>query len=646
MLGFGSAGQADGFGGGGPSFTQADNFIDEAFGGSSARLFSEGGGGNEDLFGPLSEEEANHLARTFEQARGPDGFVPAEEGRHQLQRTGLNDHMLQNIWNLSDLDRDGRLSLREFVCALHIAEQARRGRRLPTEVRPEQQERLARSVEGFLAGLLEGGPEAAKHPRHEDFSTVDTAPSEVPGGHRKGRTRKHQDGDRSDTDRGFSSGLEFDSTLGARRSEGPADSELSTFASRGGARGSGLGLDSPSAQGQPLRGRESAARALGPTAEGTEGLGPPASRGGLGQLASVFELVARLDAGGELRRLSSEVLEERRELERQLSRRREFERQLRESRGQLDALREERRQVEGDTAAAQRRIAHLQDELGFVEREVRAAEEELRALRESSGLSGEGRRGPAPYSSAEDERRDVISKVRAERELLQRDQKGIEELRVRLDDIFKQKLDAQLVQQSLLEKQRQSEQDRGLMLTAIEAERGKLSAMRAERIKLWEERSLLEREMMDIAQERWLAENQAAPERRHAEAPRGPGVPQPGALQASQAEAQRPRGVRQEDLPPAVVFGGLPEERDGPCGGIAGLGSGLRRPTGDGFLRSDAYRPEAQVRDRGMGVARADTRGVRNDGGSTSGGWYSFGGGSPAGLSTRSQHTATFGGSS
>merc|ERR1712204_55753 len=104
-------------------------------------------------------------------------------------------------------------------------------------------------------------------------------------------------------------------------------------------------------------------------------------------------------------------------------------------------------------------------------------------------------------------RRDMVSKMRSERELLQKDQRSIDEIRLRLNGIFKEKLDAQAMQQSLLEKQRQTEQDRGLMLTAIEAERSKLSAMCAERLRLWEERSALEREMTNILQERWLAEH-------------------------------------------------------------------------------------------------------------------------------------------
>merc|ERR1719384_937349 len=148
-------------------------------------------------------------------------------------------------------------------------------------------------------------------------------------------------------------------------------------------------------------------------------------------------------------------------------------------------------------------------------------------LREANGGSlQDHRRGPASYSSAEEERRDIVSKMRAERELLQKDQRSIEEIRYKLNGIFKEKLDAQAMQQSLLEKQRQTEQDRGLMLTAIEAERSKLSAMCAERLRLWEERSALEREMTELDQERLLSGDQGGG---HRSVPRVGSVPVAGA---------------------------------------------------------------------------------------------------------------------
>jgi len=252
--------------------------------------------------------------------------------------------------------------------------------------------------------------------------------------------------------------MDFDSH-GGRRSE---DRYLGYDEDRRGIREvghAGLGFDAPGELGR--RGRDPTPRSKGDDfvtqrkhgADGARAVPEPGA--GLGQLASVFEVVARLDATGELRRLSREVLEERKNLEQHLARRREVELKLQESRGQVEGLREERRRVETESSAAQRHAAHLQDELGFVEREVKDAEEDLNSLRESADLSRAQRHGPAPYSSPEEERRDVLSKVRAEKELLQRDQRSIEELRVKLEQVFKEKLDAEFMALNLeLERER------------------------------------------------------------------------------------------------------------------------------------------------------------------------------------------------
>jgi len=229
---------------------------------------------------------------------------------------------------------------------------------------------------------------------------------------------------------------------------------------------------------------------------------------GLGQLAAVFDVLSRLESSGELKRLSREVLEERQELEAQLAQRRDLEHKLQKTRSDVDDLRQQHRKVEIGSLVAQRKISHLQDELASLQVEARQAEDDLAALREESGhgpRAGLANFG-SPYTSAEKERRDILTKARAEREFLHTDQRSIQELRSRLEDIFALKKEAQIQQQALLEKQRQAEQDRGLMLTAIEAERGKLSKLRAERIKLCEERGGLEHDIAAITQ-RELAAN-------------------------------------------------------------------------------------------------------------------------------------------
>lgn len=445
------------------------------------------------------------MARTFERSSGADGFVDLSEGQRLLRRAGVQEHQLPNVWELSDLDRDRRLSLREFVCAMSLAEQVRRGQALPVEVRPEQQEAMAAGVERLLQQGAVRGKESADVP--------------------------------------FSTGT------------------------------------------------------LGPTASGR--LAPETP---LGQMAQVLKLVARVDPSGELQRLSREVLAERQQLEQQLAHRRSLEEQLREARGRLDEASELKRKSAVEAAAAQKRIAQMQDELVFVTREVNGAEEDLKSLRQASGQEKEPRSRalPAPYTDPEEERRDVLSKVRAERELLMKDQKAIEELREQLSEIFRLKHEAQSQQQALLEQQRQCEQDRSLMLTAIEAERSKLMAARAERLRIWKERSDLEKQLQDVDQERLLVSRQVPgrniPEKRPdpMERPVGKGVPHetvPSVVSGMDPARWAPQSTPSTGFSaPKHWYVPQHEEAIPALGGVQGL------PAGDG------------------GSRRRDHRGIRADG--------------------------------
>mmetsp|Transcript_32318 Transcript_32318/g.72589 ORF Transcript_32318/g.72589 Transcript_32318/m.72589 type:complete len:341 (-) Transcript_32318:114-1136(-) len=261
----------------------------------------------------------------------------------------------------------------------------------------------------------------------------------------------------------------------------------------------------------------------------------------LGRLATVLKLVSRAGADVELRRLCDEVLDERKRLESQLRRRRELEEALRAAKGRLDEVQERRRSVEVESAAAKRRISHLQDELVFVNREVKAVEEDLEALRQACGMGDkEMRRVPVPYTDPQEERRDVLTKVKAERELLLNDQKAVEELRGKLERVYQQKLEAQTKQQALLERQRQCEQDRGLALMAIEADQAKLLSMRSERLRSWQEITDLEKQLQDVDQEQLIARQV-------------PGRSIPSTTRSSEPPNRR-KGVPHES-PPSVVYG-------------------------------------------------------------------------------------------
>lgn len=129
-------------------------------------------GGVSDMLIP--REEGERFALAFDQCRGSHGYVSKDSGLQQLEKSGLSPPVLHNIWELSDLDRDGRLSLREFVCAMLLAEKAKRGQALPRTVSVEQQTDMVRVVEKLVPSIAAGEfPEVAK-PKLEDFSTANT----------------------------------------------------------------------------------------------------------------------------------------------------------------------------------------------------------------------------------------------------------------------------------------------------------------------------------------------------------------------------------------------------------------------------------------------------------------------------------------
>lgn len=123
--------------------------------------------GYADMQGPLAPEESQRIARAFDQCRNSAGFVSRVASKRCLERTNLPEMLQQNIWVLSDKDQDGRLSLREFVCAMHLAEEARRGCKLPVEVRADQQAALVRCVESLVQKLSFSGAAELDHAEAE-----------------------------------------------------------------------------------------------------------------------------------------------------------------------------------------------------------------------------------------------------------------------------------------------------------------------------------------------------------------------------------------------------------------------------------------------------------------------------------------------
>merc|ERR1719166_296500 len=74
----------------------------------------------------MAQFQANDKART--------GFLAAVQARGVLLQTGLAQQTLATVWNLADIDKDGKLSVEEFIVAMHLCEMGMKGEPIPTQL--------------------------------------------------------------------------------------------------------------------------------------------------------------------------------------------------------------------------------------------------------------------------------------------------------------------------------------------------------------------------------------------------------------------------------------------------------------------------------------------------------------------------------
>jgi GTPase SAR1 family protein len=89
---------------------------------------------NKDHYWAL-QDSADRLAGSFE-ALGPEGgYLSTAKARNVLVKTGLEKDNLRQIWNLSDMDRDGLFDLDEYVVAMFLCDAViQKGRPIPVEL--------------------------------------------------------------------------------------------------------------------------------------------------------------------------------------------------------------------------------------------------------------------------------------------------------------------------------------------------------------------------------------------------------------------------------------------------------------------------------------------------------------------------------
>ncbi|KAG8238924.1 hypothetical protein J437_LFUL000761 [Ladona fulva] len=107
------------------------------------------------------------LFNTHDRARS--GHLSGPQARNILVQSQLPHPILAQIWNLADIDRDGRLSCEEFVLAMHLCDLAKGGERMPPTLSADlippsfrrQQRRgsvKAGAVAGAGTGITVGSP--------------------------------------------------------------------------------------------------------------------------------------------------------------------------------------------------------------------------------------------------------------------------------------------------------------------------------------------------------------------------------------------------------------------------------------------------------------------------------------------------------
>jgi len=89
---------------------------------------------NKDHYWAL-QDSADRLASSFE-ALGPEGgYLSTGKARNVLVKTGLEKDNLRQIWNLSDMDKDGLFDLDEYVVAMFLCDAViQKGRPIPVEL--------------------------------------------------------------------------------------------------------------------------------------------------------------------------------------------------------------------------------------------------------------------------------------------------------------------------------------------------------------------------------------------------------------------------------------------------------------------------------------------------------------------------------
>jgi len=87
---------------------------------------------NSQEFGIQKQMRLKYIQRFNFEDRSKCGFLSGVQARHVLNESRLPKHTLAEIWKLSDLNQNGKLTQDEFVIAMHLVDQVKAGNILPS----------------------------------------------------------------------------------------------------------------------------------------------------------------------------------------------------------------------------------------------------------------------------------------------------------------------------------------------------------------------------------------------------------------------------------------------------------------------------------------------------------------------------------
>ena len=102
------------------------------------------------------------------------GMLEGKTARQVLEKSGLSRNILGVIWELSDLNADGNLSLKEFLIAMHLTTKCKKGFPLPAEIPIELLDQLNADDPPLPPPVVEEPKNAWKYSRTYLDSAIET----------------------------------------------------------------------------------------------------------------------------------------------------------------------------------------------------------------------------------------------------------------------------------------------------------------------------------------------------------------------------------------------------------------------------------------------------------------------------------------